>query len=245
MRRNLNEDVRLIMEELQGANVATQQPLPTPGKPVPGMKPNAKAGQPAQQVAQGVQQVANQAAQGAAAAGDQKLQAQMAAQQGTDPAHQEQVNKINAVQPRPTKLTASAQARDQKNDALDGRKAAQQGVNVQAAEEFNSLDKLIGEDEVTTEPAADDAANPDDKDGFNDDAAEDRPAQRAKEVFPGAKDNKAAGYGKKGAGRGQCHHEITHPGQRTPRSTEKNEGVTETVTTEAERASLLDGVFGA
>ena len=62
---------------------------------------------------------------------------------------------------------------------------------------------------------------------------------------------KAAGYGKDGGGRPQGHHEVTHPGQRTARSTEKDEkgkkteeSVAETVYSDAERTTVLDGIFG-
>lgn len=253
MRSCINESVREIMEELQGANPAQQQPGQQPIKPVP--QKGKVAGNPAQQVAAGVQATAQQAAQGAAAAGDAKLQAQIAQQQGQTPQQAAATAKTAGAQPQPTRVNPTAMARDQRNDNLLNRKQAQAGTVV-AAEEFSELDKLLTEDEVTKQ-AGDDAANPDDKDGFNDDEAAKRAKERAKEIhtktgseqdFPGEKkDPKAAGYGADGAGRPQRHHEVTHPGQRIPRSTEKDvkEEEAQTVYTDAERADMLDKVFGA
>jgi hypothetical protein len=256
MRACINESVREIMEELQGSSPAPQQPgMPTPGqqpvKPVP--QKGKVAGNPAQQVAAGVQATAQQAAQGAAAAGDAKLQQQIAQQQGQTPQQAAATNKTAAAQPQPTRVNPTAMARDQRNDAVVNRKQAQTG-KVVAAEDFNELDKLLVEDEITKQ-AGDDAANPDDKDGFNDNEAAKRAKERMKEIsakapgekpdFPGEKVKpKAAGYGEEGAGRPQGHHEVTHPGQRIPRSTEKDVKEAETVYTDAERSAMLDKVFG-
>lgn len=241
-----------------GGNAQQQQaPMATPGAKPQGKVP-VKPGQPAQQVAAGVQATANQAAQAAAAAGDKNLQAQMAKQQGLDPAHADQVSKTTAAQPQPSKANPTAMARDRRNDNLVNKQQANSGKVMQPVEsDFSGLDALLSEDE-TDKQEGKDASSPDDKPEMNDDPAEDRPAQRAKEVFtkaagdkpdfPGEKkEAKAAGYGAKGAGRGQAHHEITHPGQRIARSTEKDvkEEVAETVYTDDERKAMLDGVFGA
>lgn len=264
MRRILHENVRLIMEELQGANAQAQQPgMPTPGKPQqPAVKPVPGKNNPAQQVVAGVQGVANTAAAQAANAGDAKLQAQMAQQQGLDPAHAAQVSKTANAQPQPTRANPTALARDRRNDNLVNKQQAQAGNVVQPVEgTFDDLDKLMVEDKVTDKSAAEDGSNPDETDGFNDNPAAKRAKERAKEIdtkaagdkadFPGEKkDHKAAGWGKEGAGRPQGHHEVTKNNQRMPRSTEKGEEgvkeeVAETVYTDAERTALLDGIFGS
>lgn len=265
MRRVLNENVRMVMEELQGQTAQPQQQaMPTPGgKPVqPAVKPVTKPGQPAQQVAAGVQATANQAAQTAAGGVDQKLQAQIAQQQGIDPAHAAQVAKTANAQPQPAKVNPTALARDRRNDNMVNRQQAQGGKSIAADEAFAELDTVLAEDEVTEKPAAPGAASPDDKPDLNDNPAAARAKERAKEIdtpsadeklkdFPGKKvEPKAAGYGKDGAGRPQNHHEVTHPGQRVARHSEKDEGsktdeaIAETVYTEAERTSVLDGIFG-
>ena len=148
MRRVLNENVRAVMEELQGQTSNTQaqqQAMPTPGgKPVqPAVKPVPKPGQPAQQVAAGVQATANQAAQTAAGGVDQKLQAQIAQQQGVDPAHAAQINKTTNAQPQPAKVNPTALARDRRNDNKVNRQQAQSGKVTQATEAIAELDKLI------------------------------------------------------------------------------------------------------
>ena len=117
----------------------------------------------------------------------------------------------------------------------------------------------IAEDDLGKQEGKD-AASPDDKPDMNDNAdteADERMKDLHTKVagekpdFPGEKkDLKAAGYGKAGAGRPQGHHEVTHPCQRVARSTEKgeekaDEAVAETVYTDAERKTLLDGIFGA
>ena len=258
MRAIINENVREIMEEMMGGNAQPQQTtMPTPGGQKPPIK-GGKVGQPAQQVAAGVQATANQAAQQAAAAGDKTIQAQIAKQQGLDPAHAAAVNKTAAAQPQPAKANPTALARDRRNDNLVNKQQANAGQVVQPVEnEFAELDKLLAEDDLGKQEG-DDASSPDDKPDMNDDSALGRAKERAKEIhgktgseadFPGEKkDLKAAGYGKDGAGRKQGHHEVTHPCQRVARSTEKdekNEAVAETVYTDAERKTLLDGIFGA
>jgi hypothetical protein len=337
MRAIINENVREIMEEMMGGNAQPQQTtMPTPGGQKPPIK-GGKVGQPAQQVAAGVQATANQAA----AAGDQKVQAQIAQQQGLDPAHAAQVNKTANAQPQPARANPTALARDRRNNNLVNKQEANAGQVIQPQEstmaqanlDFAEIDKLVAEDEgaaakrkaidqasdaheratkvlnaaaakakktnspedreavkkakrendraynsywkacgekppempvkedtVDGESAGDDAASPDDKPDMNDDSALGRAKERAKEIhgktgseadFPGEKkEAKAAGYGKDGAGRPQGHHEVTHPGQRVARSTEKgeekaDEAVAETVYTDAERKTLLDGIFGA
>lgn len=242
MRRCFNENARLVMEQLLGAAKPAQAQQPV--KPVPGKAT------PAQQVAAGVQATANQAATQAAAAGDQQIQQQMAAQQGQTPQQQAAAAKTIKAQPQPTRVNPTAVARDQRNDNLVNRQQAQSGKVVQADESFDALDKLLVEDEVSAaKQEGEDASNADEKEGFNDNPAKARAKERAAEVLPGAKDNKAAGWGKDGAGRPQGHHEVTHPGQRIQRSTEKgkaDESVQEqaTVYTDAERAAMLDKVFG-
>lgn len=262
MRAIINENVREIMEEMMGGNAQPQQTtMPTPGGQKPPIK-GGKVGQPAQQVAAGVQATANQAAQQAAAAGDKTIQDQIAKQQGLDPAHAAQVNKTAAAQPQPAKANPTALARDRRNDNLVNKQQANSGQVVQPVEgAFDGLDKLTVSEDDLGKQEGDDAASPDDKPDMNDDSALGRAKQRAKEIdtkaagdppdFPGEKkDHKAAGYGKDGAGRPQGHHEVTHPGQRVARSTEKDEkkadeSVAETVYTDAERKTLLDGIFGA
>jgi len=267
MRAIINENVREIMEEMMGGNAQPQQTtMPTPGGQKPPIK-GGKVGQPAQQVAAGVQATANQAAQQAAAAGDKTIQDQIAKQQGLDPAHAAQVNKTAAAQPQPAKANPTALARDRRNDNLVNKQQANAGQVVQPVEstiaqanaDFAELDKLVAEDDLGKQEG-EDASSPDDKPDMNDDSALGRAKERAKEIhgktgseadFPGEKkDLKAAGYGKDGAGRKQGHHEVTHPCQRIARSTEKDgkkadEAVAETVYTDAERKTLLDGIFGA
>lgn len=236
MRRCLDENVRMIMEELQGQTVNKTPAMPTPGKAA--TKPGANA----QAVAGAVQATADQSANTAAAAGDQKIQAQIAQQQNVDPNHAGQVNKTTAAQPQPGKISPTAQARDRRNDNLDGRKAAVNGKVVPAQEGAEEVKTpVVEDDKIDDKSAADDAANPDEESDFNDNPAKDRAAKRAKEIFPGAKKNDAAGYGKDGAGRPQGHHEVTHPGQVTKRTNE----AMETVYTDAERSKVLDEVFGA
>ena len=238
MRRVYHENVLAILEELQGAThmPANAAALPTPGQPIkmaPGKgKPAQQVAAGAQQVAAGVQATAAQQAQ----TGDQQVLHQVATQQGIDPKQQQQVNQTLAAQPKPTKLNPTAAARGVQQDAAQNRQAGASGRPVQAVENVTT------EEKVDDTSAGDDAANPDDRDGFNDNEAESRADQRAAEISPGAKAAKAAGYGKHGAGRGQAHHEVTHPGQRVTRSTEKD--VAEAVLSDDERNAILDGVFG-
>ncbi len=228
MRRVYHENVQAILEELQGANSNTQAAggtaMPTPGKPVkmaPG-KPQQQVAAGAQQMAAGVQATAAQNAQ----QGDQAVKADMAHQQGIDPKQQEQVNKNLAAQPKPTKLSPTAASKGIQQDALQNR---QQGASgrpvVQAVESVENATTSVEKIDATA--PMDDAANPDDKTSFNDDPKENRAAERAKEIFPGAKgDNVPAGFGKNGAGRPQGHHEITNPANlTTKRSTELKEAV--------------------
>lgn len=243
MRRVYHENVAAILEELQGSNSNAQgaggTAMPTPGKPVkmaPG-KANPAVAAGAQQMAAGVQATAASNAQ----AGDAAVRQDMAHQQGIDPNQQAQVNKNLAAQPKPTKISPTAASRGVQQDAMANR---QRGISgkpvVQAVESVESTGASV--EKLTTTPM-DDAANPDDKASFNDDPNEDRATERAKEIFPGAKgDNVPAGFGKKGAGRPQGHHEITNPAKlSTLRSTELKEAVL----TDGERTALLDEIFKA
>jgi hypothetical protein len=242
MRRVYHENVAAILEELQGssnAQAAGGTALPTPGKPVkmaPG-KPQQQVQTAAQQLANGVQATAAANAQ----QGDQAVKADMAHQQGIDPKQQEQVNKNLTAQPKPTKISPTAASKGIQQDAMANRQQGASGKPVvQAVESVEGGSTAV--EKLTVQPA-EDAANPDDKQSFNDDAADKRPAQRAKDIFPGADGkNVPAGYGKDGAGRPQGHHEITNPGKlTTPRSTELKEAVL----SDEERTKLLDQVFNA
>lgn len=239
MRHSINPAVRAIMEELQGSTVVPQ----SNAMATPGGKASIKLKPGAQKAAQGIQQVADQSAQAAGVQAAQNAQqavdgvrADMAQQQGIDPAQQQQVNKNLAAQPKPARITATAQARGVQGDGIANRKVGQSGVPVQAQESEEAPLPTGAEDVLT---------NPDESDDYNEDPVEDRAKQRAKEAFPGAKDNKAAGYGKDGAGREQKHREVTNPRQTTAKKSDEKEPekTEETVFTDAERTRILDEVF--
>lgn len=265
MRRCFHENVLTIIEELQGSAVAPQQQGQPGAMPTPGLKlkPKIVKGNPAQQVAAGVQGAQQQAVQQAgqqSAQGDQQIRHDMAQQQGIDPNQQQQVNKNLAAQPKPAKTTTTAQARGVQGDAMDNRRAGITGKPVQGTDEAldGMIDKAVSEaEEVDTKPAGDaELSNPDDKEGVNDNPAQARADQRAKEVFTKAsgdkpdfpgdkKDLKAAGYGKKGAGRPQNHHEVTNARQVVTKEKGVKANEEETVFSDADRAKLLDEVFKA
>lgn len=237
-----NPSVQAIMEELQGSNMAAKPgAMPTPGKPGTGKNPAA-------QVAAGVQQVANQAT--AAQQGVDQLHQDVSGQQGIDPKLAAQVNANLKAQPKPTRPPASAQARAVQNDATANRNSAMQGKRVQAAEALESaVDKAITETEETPPvPAGTETKLTSPDDGGEDYNEQDPTAKRAKEraaeISKGSAGPKETSTmsvdGKK---KGQGHHEVTNDKQCVTKKCEESEAG-KPVFTEAERASMLDGIFG-
>ena len=101
------------------------------------------------------------------------------------------------------------------------------GVIVSVEEVKKTNEEAAGEVGGVKPPLPKDAedvlTNPDAEEDYNEKEDEPRADQRAKEVFPGAKDMKVAGHGKHGAGNGQCHHEVTNPRQTTVKKTDEKE----------------------
>lgn len=232
--KNYNPSVVSIVEEMQGASGPQQGPMATPGK-------GGKAGQPAQKIVQGVQGIADASAQTATS----QLQANMAQQQGIDPANAQQVNKNLNAQPRPTKPPVTTQVRGVQNDANANRNMAIKGKEVQAEcdKEWERLERIVEEENKAEEindtnvpkGAEEKLANPDDKDDFNDQKEQTKRAkERAKEIsVKSAGPKETSTMGIDGKGEGQKHHEVT--------GKKKTE---ESIFSDDERSALLDWYFG-
>jgi len=232
--KNYNPSVVSIVEEMQGASTPQQGPMATPGK-------GGKAGQPAQKIVQGVQGIADASAQTATS----QLQANMAQQQGIDPANAQQVNKNLNAQPRPTKPPVTTQVRGVQNDANANRNMAIKGKEVQAEcdKEWERLERIVEEENKeekidgpnVPKGAEEKLANPDDKEDFNDQKEQTKRAkERAKEIsVKSAGPKETSTMGVDGKGEGQKHHEVT--------GKKKTE---ESVFSDDERNALLDWYFG-
>jgi len=221
MRHSMNPNVRAILEELQGQTVVPQGA--TAVQPAGAKKPGAQG---PQQVAAGVQNTATAAAQ--QAAGD--VQAQIAQQNGANPAVQAQANKVAAVQPKPAQVTPQMQQRGVQADAMANRKVGQAGQPVVAQE---------SEAPPLPKGAPTETANGDEEDDYNGQSAQTKRAkERAKEIdVKAGGPDKTSTMGLDGADKGQKHNEITKPDDLKP----KNEGIF----SDSQRKSFLDEIFGA
>lgn len=233
--KNYNQIVTAILEEMQGASSPQQGPLATPGK-------SGKVGQPAQKIVQGVQGIADASAQNAT----NQMQANIAQQQGIDPANAQNVNKNLNAQPRPTKPPVTTQVRGIQNDANANRNMAQKGKEIQAEcdKEWEKLERMIMEEENKAEEINDPnvpkgseekLANPDDKKDFNDQKEQTKRAkERAKEIsVKSAGPKETSTMGIDGKGDGQKHYEVT--------GKKKTE---ESIFSDEQRNALLDWYFG-
>lgn len=231
--KNYHASVNSILEEMQGASGPQQGTLATPGK--------GKAGQPAQKIVQGVQGIADASAQNAA----NQVQANVAQQQGIDPANAQQVNKNLNAQPRPTKLPVTSQVRGVQNDANANRNMAVKGKEIQAEvdKEWERLEKMIMEEDKAEEicdpnvpkGSEEKLANPDEKEDFNDQKEQTKRAkERAKEIsVKSAGPKETSTMGIDGKGKGQKHYEVT--------GKKKTE---ESIFSDDQRKALLDWCFG-
>lgn len=234
MRHCINPSVRAIMEELQGQTVVPTAPSTIQA---PANKKQQPAAAGAQQVAAGVQQAATGAAQAAATTAADGVRQEVAQQQGTNPANQQQANRVAAVQPRQPQVTPQAQARGTQNDAMANRRAGIAGKPVVAAE-------------GTAEPplpkgTPKEAANADEKADFNgQDEQTKRARERAAEIdVKSAGPNKTSTMSEKGPGKPQTWKEVTKQFDMVTKKTEEGVAAPSTLSDD-ERNDILDGVFG-